>query len=187
MNARIYVSLQALASATTAMALICPVQRANADVLTVAAQGRIDPVCEIGVSTPVPTADFATSGEVRGGALVNCNIGFAIKATSANGALKSVASASPGFTNSLNYKLSLIVPLSDAPGSWMKASCGSATLVAGQSACALSPGGPGLQSNGAASINQSAALNFSWKTPAKPRLVAGSYQDTITISIAAAP
>jgi hypothetical protein len=178
---------KALACAATAIAFVVPMQPANADVLMVAARGRIDPVCEIGVSAPAATADFATSGEVRGGALVNCNTGFAIKATSANGAVKNAASASPGFTNSLNYRFSLIVPLSDAPGSRINATCGSETLVAGQSSCALSPAGPGLQSGGAVAINQKAAVYFSWKIPARLHLVAGSYQDVITISIAAAP
>lgn len=160
-------------------------QQASAAVLTVNAVGRIDPVCEISVTTPLPAADFATSGTAKAGALVNCNTGFVVKATSANGAVTAASTAPSGFTNSLPYKVALTVPLTGAP--WIKATCGSATLVAGQSGCALSPDGAGLQSGGLPSLNQSATIQVSWNTPTNPRLVAGNYEDTIAISVAAAP
>lgn len=166
-------------------ALGWPLDRADADVLTVFAVGRIDPVCEISVLTPIPAVDFAGSGETNAKALLNCNTGFVLRATSANGALKNSADAGPGFTNSLNYKLTLTANLTGSP--WVKASCASARLVVGNSTCALSPDGPGMDSGGFPSVGQSATLKFSWVTPTNPRLVAGNYEDTITISIAAAP
>lgn len=167
------------------MALLLPVSRADADVLTVHAVGRIDPVCEISVADPIPTADFASSGEVNAKALVNCNTGFVTRATSANGALKTAAAIGPGFTNTLAYKLTLTVNLTGSP--WVKAACASANLMAGQSSCTLSPSGPGLDSGGFPSIGQAATLKFSWKSPTSPRLIAGSYEDTVTISVAATP
>jgi len=184
MNARLSALLRALACSAAATALILPVQRVNAGVLIVTAKGRIDPACEISVATPLSEADFASSGIVRGGALINCNTGFVIKATSANGAVKNDASVSPGFTNSLRYTVSLGVGTVDG---FLYAKCSSASLVAGQSTCSLSPDGPGLDSGGSPSARRAATLTMSWNPPVRPRLVAGSYQDTITISVAAAP
>lgn len=168
-----------------AAALILPCEPASADVLTVMAVGRIDPVCEISVLTPAPTVDFGASGGANAGALVNCNTGFAIRATSANGAVITSATASPGFANSLAYTLGLTVPLTGS--SWISATCASPSLLAGKSGCALSPGGPGLQSGGFPSIQRAAKLKFTWNTAGKRPLVAGSYEDTITLSIAATP
>jgi hypothetical protein len=167
------------------VALIAPAQLASADVLTVTAKGTIAPVCSIGVKNPLPAADFTTSGRISGSALVNCNSGFVMTATSANGAVKNNAAVSPGFTNALGYTLNIVLPLSGA--SSVTAACRSALLVAGNSSCILSPGGSGLSSGGKPAIGTTATMTLIWATPTKPRLVAGSYHDTITISVAPAP
>lgn len=175
--------LTAFACAIAALALTIPVERADADVLTVVAAGRIDPVCEISVAAPIPAADFASAGKVQGAATVNCNTGFAVKATSANGAVKTSTPVSSGFSNSLPYVLSFWVQTGAGP---LFARCNSPTLVAGQSACALSPNGPGIHSD-AAALNKTASLTLAWSPPASPHLIAGSYQDTITLSVEPSP
>jgi spore coat protein U-like protein len=62
-------------------------------------------------------------------------------------------------------------------------------LVAGQSSCALSPANStGLSSGGKASLNKTATLTVAYTVPTLPtRLIAGSYSDTITLTITASP
>ena len=165
------------------MLLAIPVQ-GSADALTVSAKGRIDPACSISVQTPFPAADFANAGSAPGSAVLDCNTGFVLKATSANGAVTSTSAVSTGFTNSLNYKLRLILTLGDTV---LTAVCNSRALVAGNSSCALSPAGAGLASGGKPAFHRTAALQLAWTPPIQPRLVAGSYHDTLTITVAAAP
>jgi len=166
-------------------ALFASAEGANADVLTVTAKGRIDPVCSISVKTPFPAADLSTArGSVAGSALVDCNTGFVFKATSVNGGLKNDAAVSRGFINSLSYTLYFRLPL--ATGA-IAATCNSPSLAAGNSSCALSPAGLGLSSGGQTAISKIVNMALTWTTPANTHLVAGAYQDTLTISVAAAP
>lgn len=167
-----------------AVALVAP-GRASADVLTVTAKGSIAPVCSISVKSPLPAADFTSSGRVSGSALINCNTGFVMTATSVNGAVKNDADVSRGFVNILGYTLHIVLPLTGA--SSVVASCKSALIIAGNSSCILSPAGSGLSSGGKPAIGTTATMTVIWATPTKPRLVAGAYHDTITISVAAAP
>lgn len=167
------------------LALVAPAQRASADVLMVTTKGTIAPVCSVSVKSPIPSADFTSSGHVSGLALLNCNTGFVMTATSANGGLKNDVPAPRGFTNSLGYFLSVFISLGGAAA--VSGGCTSARLVAGNSSCSLSPGGAGLSSGGKPAIGTTAYLTVIWATPTKPHLVAGAYHDTITISVAAAP
>jgi hypothetical protein len=155
-------------------------------ILKVTTKGTIDASCSISVQSNFPAADFASSGNVNGAALVNCNQGFLLKITSANGGVQSPAAAPSGYTNSLAYTLDFSLPV-DESATPLTASCVSSTLVAGQSSCSLSPAGSGLNSSGRTAINQTAAMRLSWITPSSPRLIAGGYSDTLTISVAAAP
>jgi len=168
-----------------AVALIAHAQQASADILTVTAKGSIAPVCSISVKNPLPAADFSSSGRVSGSALVNCNTGFVMTATSANGAVKNDADVPSGFTNALAYHLHIVLPVSGS--SSIVAGCMSALLVGGSSSCSLSPGGSGLSSGGEPAFGTIATMTVIWATPSKPRLVAGAYHDTISISVAAAP
>jgi spore coat protein U-like protein len=100
-----------------------------------------------------------------------------------NGALKSATPVSGLFSNNLSYGLSVTVPL-DAGGQ-ISATCASATLVSGASSCALSPASvSGLSSGTGTSTSKTAALALQWTLPTATRLIAGSYSDTITITIA---
>lgn len=163
-------------------ALLAPTA-AHADQLTVTASGTIPSSCSIASASPFPAVNLSANGSVGAQATVNCNTGFKINALSANGAIKSNTAAPSGFTNSVAYDFTLSVPLES--GGPIPATCASGTLVSGQASCALSPGNTtGLSSGGTASINKTAALTVAWTVPTLPtRLIAGSYSDTITLTI----
>jgi len=157
----------------------------RADTVAITASGTIQPRCGVSVQQAFSSADFSTSGSSVAQALVDCNTGFRINITSANGAAKTTNQASSGFTNSLPYSLKLSVPLDS--GSPVEATCTSGTLMSGQASCALSPNNAsGLSSGGKSAINQIATLTASWAPPFQ-KLVAGSYSDTLTVSIASVP
>lgn len=157
---------------------------ARADSIQVRAGGTIVGACTLAVGLAFPAVSLAVSGNAAATAMVNCNTGFVIRATSAKGAITSASHTSTGFTNTLPYSLALTAPLDS--GSISGGPCGSAALVAGQAGCVLSPAGSGLSSDGRTATGKTATLTLSWSLPAQ-KLVAGSYSDTITLSIAAAP
>lgn len=153
-------------------------------IVNVTAQGTIQSSCGLTVQSAFGAANLNADGSVNASASVNCNTPYRIRATSANGALKSATLAPALFSNRLDYSLSVTVPL-DAGGQ-ISATCGSATLVSGASSCALSPASAsGLSSGTGASTSKTAALALQWTLPTATRLVAGSYADTITITITA--
>jgi len=157
---------------------------ASADVVTVTAQGTIPSSCGLTLQSVFGAANLNADGSINASASVNCNTPYRIRASSANGSLKSATPAPAQFGNSLSYGLSVTVPL-DAGGQ-ISATCGSAALVSGASSCALSPASAsGLSSGTGTSTSKTAALALQWTLPTAARLVAGSYSDTITITIAA--
>lgn len=161
---------------------------ARADTLTINATGTIIGSCQLTTSSNFPAdADLSVSGSVGATALVDCSTPFKINATSSNGALLRPGTASSGFTSSLVYTLAMSVPLN--VGGPVTASCTSDKLVSGQSSCALSPNNSTGLSSGATgtATNKTASLTASWTTPSSPRLMAGAYSDTLTVTIAAAP
>jgi hypothetical protein len=98
--------------------------------------------------------------------------------------MKNGTAAPTNFTNSQSYTLSVNVPLDS--GGLATSSCDAALLKAG-SGCALATAGAGLSSGTATATSKTATLTAAWTTPSLPtRLVAGSYTDTITISVAVA-
>ena len=164
--------------------------RARADALTVNATGTIGTSCSIALASAFSAPNLSTSNSVGATATVNCNTGFKVNATSANGAIKSTTAPPVNFTNTVPYNLTLSVPLESGSPNPMSATCASSALVSGQSSCALSPAnGTGLSSSGRASINKTATLTLAYTVPTLPatRLIAGSYSDTITLTVAAVP
>lgn len=160
---------------------------AAADRLVVTAQGNVASSCSIAKASDFGAVNLAAGGSTQATATVNCNTGFRINAQSTNGALKSGTTAAASFVNSNSYTLAVSVPVeSGAPAA---ASCGSATLLAGQAGCALSPANTtGLSSGGRPAIGRTATLTLSWTPPTLPaRLMAGQYSDTITVTIATVP
>lgn len=162
--------------------LVAPVARA--DSVTIVARGTIASGCSVALASNFPAANLSASGTVSATAIVDCNTGFVIKATSAKGAIKTTNAASTGFTNVLPYNLSLSVPRDT--GGPVSATCAAATLIAGQAGCALSPAGAGLSSGGVTATAKTATLTASWTLPTQ-KLAAGSYSDTITILVSTSP
>lgn len=158
---------------------------AKAQTLTVTATGMIAKSCGLTASGQFGNANLDANGTVTAAAVVNCNLKYVVKATSARGGLKNATAApSSSFSNLLAYNFSLSVPL-DNGGGTISATCTSTALVAGASNCQLSPAGTGLSSGNGTSVNQNAALSIGWTLPTTTRLVAGSYSDVLTITIAA--
>ena len=106
-----------------------------------------------------------------------------LNAQSANGGVKTSATAS-GFSSLLDYSLKVDTALDSAAN--VNATCNASTLKSGMSGCTLSPAGAGLSSGGKTATSKTATLTIAWTPPVSPRLVAGSYSDTVTLSIAAA-
>ena len=167
-------------------AAICSASAAHADAVNIPVSGTITGTCSLTKGADFPTANLSANASVQATAIVNCNTAFKIKATSANGALKNIKLVQANFTNSEPYTLTVTVPL-DA-GAPVSSSCLASGLIAGQSTCALAPNGAGLSSGTASATNKTATLSAGWTLPALPtRLLAGTYSDTISISITAAP
>jgi hypothetical protein len=159
------------------MMLLASGSAAHADSVSIAASGTIASSCSIAKASDFAAADFSVNGSRTASATVNCNTGFAMTATSANGAVTTAAATSVNFTSSLAYNFSLSVPLES--GGSAVATCTSAAMLA--NSCSLSSGG-------VAAIARTATLTTSWTVPALPlRLVAGAYSDVITVSIATVP
>lgn len=160
---------------------------ARADTVTVTAKGAIAPTCSMSSTKDFGTNDINRAGTASATASVTCNQFFKMNASSTNGAIKSAVAVSPPFTNTLPYSLKVTVALDD--GSIQTVTCGSSTLVAGQSSCTLSPANTtGLTSNGQIATNKTTTLTMSWTPPAAPTLLKpGSYSDSITLTIAVVP
>lgn len=186
-EANSHAQFRSLAAALALLVGLLAEQPARAQSLTITATGSIPVTCGVTVASPFGAANLNSNGSVGATALVNCNSKYLIKATSANGGLKTATAApSASFANKLDYTFSISVPL-DNSSSTVSGSCTASSLIAGASACPLSPAGTGLSSGLGTSVNQTATLAVTWTLPGATRLVAGSYADTITISIAAQP
>jgi hypothetical protein len=156
---------------------------ANAQTLTVTAQGQIPQTCTVAAGPSFGNAGLNASGSLSTTASVDCNIKFLIRVKSANGGLKtSLTPPSAAFSNSLDYQFSIAVPLDNSAGT-LSGNCAASGLVTGSSACALSPAGTGLSSGSATAMGQTASLGVSWTIPAPKLLLAGSYADTLTITV----
>jgi hypothetical protein len=170
----------ALATAFSAMAT-APAW-AQSQQFQIIAKGAVPTVCTNTVQTVFAKADFGATGSAPGSAKVNCNGPFAVRATSANGAVVNGKTAPQGFSNKLVYNLTVTVPLDS--GASVSAMCGSASLTAGKSDCTLSPAhSVGLSSNGETATEKTATLSLAWTTPTTPRLLAGSYADVLTVTV----
>ena len=157
---------------------------AEADSVTLPVSGTIVGGCGLTLASNFAAASLATSNSTQATASVDCNTVFTIHAMSSNGTLKNVKSATTGFVNVQPYSLTFSVPL-NAGGS-AAATCPAASLVAGQASCVLSPAAAGLSSGTSTATAKTATLTAQWVL-GTTRLIAGAYQDTLTISIAAQP
>lgn len=153
---------------------------ADSHTIEIRAVGQIPPVCTVTRLSSFGEGDFGVGGELTATAGVNCNLGFALKATSENGAVVNSKPAPSGFINVLPYMFSINLPLDQ--GGVLSAACAAADMKFGQSGCTLAVGN-GLSSGGESAIDGTASLKATWTAPAGNPL-AGTYSDTITISVA---
>lgn len=157
---------------------------AEADSVAIPVSGTIVGGCGLFQASNFAAASLATSGSTQATASVDCNTAFTIHALSSNGTLRNVKSATAGFVNVQPYSLTFSVPLNT--GGTASATCPAASLVAGQASCVLSPAAAGLSSGTSSATAKTATLTAQWML-GTARLIAGAYQDTLTISIAARP
>ena len=156
---------------------------AAANTLTITAQGTVPASCGLAASSTFGSANLNASGSVSATAQVNCNTPFRIRAVAAQGVMKNPNSAPAFFGNSQAYNLTVTVPLDS--GSQVAATCPSSSLIAGSSSCTLSPASAsGLSSGNGTSMGKAATLAVQWTLGGTP-LLAGTYSDTITVTIAA--
>jgi hypothetical protein len=159
----------------------------DAQTLQITAKGQIATTCALAAGSGFGNANLDTSGTISATASVNCNTKYLLRAASANGGLKTTTAApSASFTNLLDYVFTISVPLDNGAGS-ISGSCAASNLIPGSGFCNLSPMGAGLSSGSGTSTGKTASLGVSWAPPGASHLVAGSYTDTITITIAVQP
>ena len=165
-------------SVLTMISALLAAPAAHADSVSILATGTIPSGCTVGKTSDFAPANLTASGSVTAGALVDCNMPFLIRSTSANGAIKTAGAASAGFANSVAYTYALSVGV-QGNGGPATAACTSAQMLANN--CILSSGSKTAN-------NKAGTLTVSWTPPALPtKLVAGTYSDTITLSIGPAP
>lgn len=175
----------ALCATLAALPLAAPAAAENGapDALTLSIVGEIPERC--GFQT-LPPATISLGDLGQGGSAVvplglDCNTGFRIRMSSANGAL-AAERPSRVFGNRLDYQVRFRVG-TDA-GS-LEAACTASALKSG--GCPLfgpTPGAGGLSSGDAVAIDEAGALTIDWVAPTEV-LTAGTYSDTLTIVLEA--
>ncbi|MDX6749173.1 hypothetical protein SH611_05080 [Geminicoccaceae bacterium 1502E] len=154
----------------------------GADQVTIELRGEIEKSCALSAATSqIDLGDLTKTGAGASVAVgVSCNAPFAYELSSANGGLRhqSPGDSPPGFTGLLPYEASLTLPLDD--GSRIDDRCTSTVIGPGGAGCAFSDSGTAI------ALDQSATLAIDWSAPALP-LLAGSYADELTLSVAVLP
>lgn len=130
--------------------------------------------------TDAALGDLATAGSSALTFTLDCSTPFDVRVSARRGALTHIGavSASAEFAQTLDYDVSLsIVTDLGSVGSH----CAANTLASGAT-CALAT--QGLSSGNGVAIGTDGSIAVSWTTPAA-KLVAGSYQDALTITVEA--
>jgi len=161
-----------------------------ADQVQIAIEGRIEPACGLsGAGGSVDLGDISTAGERRLAFTVNCNAPFAYAVVSANGGLASQAKArvlGGEFTTLKPYSIG--ASFQTDLGSFGDAARESSTLTAAAAApclaTAFSASCPFTTSGNGVAINKTGELTLEWDAASTP-LLAGSFSDTITLTVRA--
>lgn len=155
-------------------------QARAADQVQIALVGEIEKSCA--VSSAAATVDLGSvvnSGSRNLSLGITCNTPFQYSLTSANGGLRHAGSVTRvgAFADLLPYRVKVTVP-TDAGGAAF--SCDSANMTAGASRCGPADSGSGI------TLGRMASLSLSWQAPQQP-LIAGSFEDALTISFSVKP
>lgn len=141
--------------------------------------GSIEPNCAITRgSGPVDLGDITEAGEANIVLAIDCNEHFGYQILSQNGGLahQSQTATSNRFARFLPYELSIEIPTTE---DIIRDAFTSAELAPGRvETTAFS------HSDGGVAFSQIATLTLTWDDPAQP-LLAGSYQDTLTLTVGA--
>jgi hypothetical protein len=136
-------------------------------------------------------ADFDTNGFTKDFALVlNCTGASRVAVTSANGGLATTAPGANGYATKAPYDVALKLVADNAATA--TATCAASTLASGGSCTAFAgtaAASTGLRLGAAATKANGSYLRVSapaYASTSAP-LVAGSYSDTLTITVSAAP
>jgi hypothetical protein len=153
--------------------------------LTIDLIGKIPSKCGFSSAPPASVAlgDLSHAGSVAIGFALSCNSTFAVRVSSEHGALQfadaSVA-ANADHAISLDYDIALAFTTDlGAIGDH----CAASTLSsAGHCSLYGTAAGEGLSSGDGVCFGDTGSLTLSWAAPVK-QLVAGQYQDSITITV----
>jgi hypothetical protein len=171
--------------AVSACALVPGSAWAQTTQLQVTAKGSIPGSCTLTTSGSFPARDMTAPGPQSATtmAALSCNQPFKINVTSTNGALLGNRAAASGFSNRQDYALTLSFGI-DSSTTPQSATCTSAQLIVGQTACALSPGNvTGLTSGNSIATNKTATLTADWTVATTARLMAGNYSDQLRVTL----
>lgn len=132
--------------------------------------------------------DLTQHGSLELDFSLDCNSGFAVKVSSANGGLKRVTAGNDvrinGFATSLDYDIGLAyqTDLGTVSGH-----CPASSLVAGSQTCTFNNAQTARGRSGCGGVAQDmpGSLTLTWQPPSHTRLIAGNYKDTITITVGA--
>ena len=180
---RIKAALLAVLTAGLGAAWPAAAEIGPADTLTLGVTGEVQQRC--GFKTP-PAASLSIGVLDQAGSavlplMVDCNTGFHVRMTSANGSL-AAQQPSAMFGNRLDYEVRFQVGTDAGP---MEAACAASALKYG--GCALygpTAGSGGLSSGDAVAIDETGALTIDWAAPSEV-LTAGAWSDTLTIVLEA--
>lgn len=161
-----------------------------ADQIQIAIEGRVEPSCGLsGVSGSLALGDITTAGERTLAFTVNCNSPFAYALVSANGGLAAqsktkviggeFASLKP-YSVGASFQTDLGMFGDAARPSSALTSAAAAPCVAAAfgSSCPFTTSGNGV------AINKTGELTLQWEAASTP-LLAGSFSDTITLTVRA--
>lgn len=160
-----------------------PASALAADEVKINLEGTITPSCALsGVATSAALGNLAAASgaPVTVAFTVDCNAPFKYALSSVNGALKhqTIGSAPSGFEIVREY--SVRTQIATNSGAGIDQTCTSASIKTGAVTCAFTNSGT------AVAIGKAGSLALSWTAGGQP-LVAGTYQDTLTLTVSVQP
>lgn len=169
------------AGAAACCTLVAAATALAADQVTINLTGTITPACALsGINPTAALGNVAAAGAVSIPFTIDCNAPFTYALSSANGGLahQSVTTASGGFAIAVPYAVQTVIATNSGAG--IDQTCTSASIKTGAVSCAFTNSGT------AVAIQKAGSLGLTWAASSLP-LVAGTYQDTLTLTVSVQP